>query len=87
MTMTGDQMRSLQHELGGLLIAQGRTPGDADLIVALAAQAAQEAIQRLIEVVGAAPQAHRDTAIVLALNIMERLALTGYDLRGQGDRG
>ena len=80
MTMTGDDMRALQHELGGVLIAKGRPPGDADLIVQLATQAAQEAIQRLIEVVGAAPEAHRDTAIVLALNIMERLALSGYDL-------
>lgn len=84
--MTGDQMRAVQHELGGVLIAKGRTPGDADLIVQLATRAAQEAIQRLIEVVGTAPEAHRDAAIVLAINIMERLALSGYNL-GEAGRG
>jgi hypothetical protein len=76
--MTGDQMRAVQQELGGVLIAKGRTPGDADQIVQLATQAAQEAIQRLIAVVGTAPEAQRDVAIVLAINIMERLALSGY---------
>ena len=85
MTMSGEQMRELQHELGGVLIAKGRTPGEADLIVQLATQAAQDSIQRLIAVVGTAPEAQRDVAIVLAINIMERLALSGYD-PGKGTR-
>ena len=80
--MTDDQMRTLQDELRAVLIDKGRTASDADEIVLVASQAAREAIGRLTEVVGLAPEGHRDLAIVLAINIMERLALAGYDLSG-----
>ncbi|MEO6717529.1 MAG: hypothetical protein ABIM50_09835 [Novosphingobium sp.] len=80
MTMTGDDMRQLTDELCAVLIAQGRTAGEADEIVMVATEAARESIQRLVEVVGRAPEGHRDVALVLGLNIMERLALSGYDL-------
>ena len=78
MTMTGDDMRQLTNELRGVLIAQGRTAGDADEIVAFAAEAARESMGRLIEVVGTATERNRDIAIILGLNIMERMALSGY---------
>lgn len=80
MTMTGNDMLRLTDELCAVLIAQGRTAGDADQIVAVAAEAARESMQRLIEVVGTAPEHHRDVAIVMGLSIMERLALSGFDL-------
>ena len=76
--MSNDDMRLLKEELHGALIANGRTPSEADDIVVVAAQAAREAMQRLIEVIGTAPGKDRDAAIILALSIMERLALAGY---------
>ena len=85
MTMTGDDMRQLTDELCATLVANGRKADDADEIVFVAAEAARESMQRLIEVVGTAPEAIRDMAIVLALNIMERLALSGYDLEKKLD--
>ena len=78
MTTTGDDMRQLTDELRAALIAHGRIASDADDIVFVAAEAARESMQRLIEIVGTATEGNRDIAIILALNIMERLALSGY---------
>ena len=79
--MTNDDLRLLKEELCGALIANGRTASDADDdIVIVAAEAAREAMQPLVEVIGTAPESHRDAAILLALNIMERLALAGHKL-------
>lgn len=76
--MGNDDMRLLKEELLGVLIANGRTPSDADDIVVVAAQASREAMQRLVEVIGTAPESDRDAALILALSIMERLALAGH---------
>ena len=76
--MRNDDMRLLKEELRGVLIANGRTASDADDVVIVAAQAAREAMQRLIEVIGTAPENDRDAAIILALSIMERLALAAH---------
>lgn len=78
MTMTGDDMHQLTDQLRGVLIAQGRTAADADEIVTVAAEAARESMGRLIEIVGTASERNRDIAIILGLNIMERVALSGY---------
>ncbi len=58
-------MRLLKEEIQRALIANGRTPSEADDIVVVAAQAAREAMQRLIEVIGTAPEKDRDAAIML----------------------
>ena len=83
--MTGEDLSKLQGELCTMLIGQGRSAKDAGEIVFVATQAARDAIGRLTKVVGLAPESHRDTAIVLAIQIMERLALSGYDLGRKGD--
>ena len=86
MTTTGDDMRQLKDELRAILIGNGRTASDADEIVFVAAQAAREAVQRLIEVVGTVPEGNRDIAIILALNIVEKLMLSGYKLGKKPDQ-
>ena len=78
--MSNDVMRLLKEELHAALISNGKTPSEADDIVVVAAQATREAMQRLIEVIGPAPENDRDAAIILALSIMERLALAGHKL-------
>ena len=84
MPMTGDDMLKLRGELQATLVARGRSADDAEAIVAVASQAARDSMQRLVEVVGTEPEANRDLAIILALNIMERLALAGYKLAPLG---
>ena len=85
MTTTTEDLGQLQDDLRAVLVGRGKNAGDADEIVFVATQAAQAAIGRLIEVVGSAPDSHRDTAIIMAINIMERLALSGYDLGPKPD--
>ena len=82
--MTVDDMLKLRGELQATLVARGRNAEDVEAIVAVASQAARDSMQRLVEVVGTAPEANRDLAIILALNIMERLALSGYKLPPTG---
>lgn len=84
MTMTGDDLGKLQDELCAMLVAQGRSSKDAGEIVFVATQAARDAIGRLTKIVGLAPENHRDAAVVIAVNIMERLLLAEIGLGGKG---
>ena len=67
MTMTGDEMHQLTDELRSALIAKGRAASDADDIVFVAAEAARDSMQRLIEVVGTAPEGNPSNYAMLYL--------------------
>ena len=83
--MSFDEMAELKSSLCAVLIQHGRSANDAVDVVDLAALAASAAIQRLVEIIGTVSEGNRDVAIILAINIMERLALAGYKLGERPD--
>lgn len=76
MGMTAEELADLEEELRAVLLGKGRAPADADEIIDIAGRAAQEGIASMVAVARAAQEHNRDSAIILAIHIMERLALS-----------
>jgi hypothetical protein len=88
MAMTAEALADLEEELRAVLVDQGRTLSDANEIIDAASHAARQGIASLVAAAGAAQEHNRDSAIILALHIMERLALAnGSQLRPRDSTG
>ena len=77
MGMSAEELADLEEELRAVLLGTGWTSADADEIIDTASSAARQGIASLVAVAATAQEHNRDRAIILALHIMERLALAG----------
>lgn len=77
MGMSAEELADLEEELRAVLLGTGWTAADADEIIETASSAARQGIASLVSVAATAQEHNRDRAIILALHIMERLALAG----------
>jgi hypothetical protein len=77
MGISAEELADLEEELRNVLIDKGWAVRDADEIIDTASSAAHQGIASMVAVAGAAQEHNRDSAIILALYIMERLALSG----------
>lgn len=84
MSMTAEQLAELEIQLGDLLIAKGWAQADADEIIDAASAAAHQGIASMVAAAGSAQPHNRDSAIILALYIMQRLALSDDSLPDPG---
>ena len=76
MAVTAEELADLEEELRAVLIDKGWAQSDADEIIDTASSAAHKGIASMVAVAGAAQAHNRDSAIILALYIMEKLALS-----------